>query len=289
MRPASCLSPALPHHPHQCPLPDHVLSAGPACRGGQDRARGLCGGVGTWLQCGSRMSTVRPRGTAGLPALQAGTATKDRGLREDGWDLPAHHEARARGPRARATRLYAHKCTQVHTQARGACAGARAEGEHLSARSCQLGSLPAGPRTLPAPSIYMRPGSARIGQAPGRSGAIAAAPAERVRPRLQPGSPVSSGDPLRGGGITRASRGPPAPAPPPRAQSCPGTRPVLGRPRRPVSAGAGAPVPARPGGPPGTRGQCPAQHTVQSLHCRLKILTALRLPPAPTPDARGDS
>lgn len=179
--------------------------------------------------------------------------------------------------------------TQMHTQARGACAGARAEGEHLSARSCQLGSLPAGPRTLPAPSIYMRPGSARIGQAPGRSGAIAAAPAERVRPRLQPGSPVSSGDPPRGGGTTRASRGPPAPAPPPRAQSCPGTRPVLGRPRRPVSAGAGAPVPARPGGPPGTRGQCPAQHTVQSLHCRLKILTALRLPPAPTPDARGDS
>ena len=35
---------------------------------------------------------------------------------------------------------------------------------------------------------------------------------------------------------------------------------------------------------------CPAQRTAQSLHCRLKILTALRLPPARTPACpRGSS
>lgn len=101
-----------------------------------------------------------------------------------------------------------------------------------------------------------------------------------MRPRLQPGSPVSSGDPPGGGGTTCASRVPPAlrlrrargsPAQPRAAPPGPGAPSSP-----PVSAGAGVPVSLEPEDVPGTaHGQSP--------HCKLNILIPLRLPPAWTP------
>lgn len=186
-----------------------------------------------------------------------------------------------------------HTCTHVHTHAgaaaRSPCSpereGGRGGRARVRPRSCQAASCPRAPAPPPrAVYLYRSPalpilGSASRSGAPGRVAAPLRRPLRSKCGRAsRRGSPVSNGD--RAAGTTR---GPSAPAPPPRVQPRAPDRLVLDCPRRPWRPWRGRlclPVP----GSSWNREECPALDRIRSLNCRPRSLIALRFPP---PHPRG--